>query len=122
MFLLHEEFQKPGIARIRIDRMSRHLYDLFMMTQAEIGEKVISEKALYEELVDYRRRYHKLNWVNYDSLKRTTIDFIPPDEILDHYKADYEIMQREMIYGPSPGFNDLIHFLRHFQSRLRMSL
>ena len=36
-FLLHEEFKKPSIEKVRAERMSRHLYDLEKIMDTDTG-------------------------------------------------------------------------------------
>jgi hypothetical protein len=40
LFLLHEEFHRPA-NKMRVDRLSRHLYDIYHLTKAGIAEKAI---------------------------------------------------------------------------------
>lgn len=40
IFLLHEEFQKP-IAKIRIDRLTRHLYDIEKLMDTDFAQKAL---------------------------------------------------------------------------------
>lgn len=51
VFLLHEEFQKPG-EEIRVDRMSRHLYDIEKMMSAGIAKKALERRDLYQDIVE----------------------------------------------------------------------
>lgn len=58
--------------------------------------------------------------MNYGSLKHPTIAFIPPADMLDAYRSDYNIMRKEMIYEDNPvEFDTLINRLEQFQRRLR---
>jgi hypothetical protein len=41
LFLLHEEFHRPS-EKMRIDRLSRHLYDIYHLTKAGIADRAIS--------------------------------------------------------------------------------
>ncbi|THU36887.1 hypothetical protein FAM09_18160 [Niastella caeni] len=50
---------------------------------------------------------------DYQTLKHATLSFIPPDEILDIYRQDYEHMQEQMIYGDTLTFDDLIDQLKN---------
>jgi hypothetical protein len=47
LFLLHEEFHRHS-DNIRVNRLSRHLYDVFHLTQSGVAEKAIRDKDLYE--------------------------------------------------------------------------
>ena len=38
LFLLHEEFHRPA-EKIRVNRLSRHIYDIYQLTQSGIASK-----------------------------------------------------------------------------------
>lgn len=50
VFLLHEEFRKN---KVRVERMSRHIYDLAMMLDSEnkIADRAIHNEALYKAVL-----------------------------------------------------------------------
>jgi hypothetical protein len=45
IFLLHEEFQRPA-EKMRVDRLSRHLYDVYKLSGKDFAEKALSNKQL----------------------------------------------------------------------------
>jgi hypothetical protein len=51
LFLLHEEFHKTQ-ENIRVDRLSRHLYDVYHLAKSEYADKALNDKSLYESIVD----------------------------------------------------------------------
>jgi predicted nucleotidyltransferase component of viral defense system len=105
--LLHEEFAKPQ-EFMRSERMSRHLYDLARIFDTDIAEKALSDKELYQGIVEHRRIFIGLKGFDYDTLAPQTIKIIPPDNIISLWKTDYETMRETMIYGESLSFNKLI--------------
>lgn len=54
VFLLHEEFAKPKDL-IRVERMSRHMYDIGQILKTPIAERAINDKVLYRQVVEHRR-------------------------------------------------------------------
>lgn len=52
IFLLHEEFQRPA-DKMRVDRLSRHLYDIYQLSSTEFARKAINDKELYETIVKH---------------------------------------------------------------------
>jgi len=42
---LHEEFHRPP-EKMRVDRLSRHLYDIYHLANAGIAKRAISNKGL----------------------------------------------------------------------------
>lgn len=120
IFLLHEEFLKPQKLGIRSNRMSRHLYDLSNMAGTEIEQSALADKALYNTLIKHRESYSRLSWVNYETLNPATISFVPPEDIIEIYRQDYQTMKQQMIYGDAPDFDIVIRNLKILQDNIRM--
>ena len=119
MFLLHEEFQKPDLTKMRSERMSRHLYDLERMMDKEPGTKALADEELYVTIIKHRSAYTKLPGIDYNTHEKETISFIPPSHIIEAYSKDYETMQAVMIYGEAPDFDGLIKRLNELLGRFR---
>lgn len=79
-FLLNEEFQKN---KPRSQRMSRHLYDLFMMMDTEFGKDAVSNIDMYEAIIAHRQSYYALKHVDYQKHQPSSIDFRPPQAVID---------------------------------------
>ena len=56
VFLLHEEFSKPK-EEIRVERMSRHMYDIVMMMGSDVALNTVRDKALYRRIIEHRKRF-----------------------------------------------------------------
>jgi len=104
--LLHEEFSKPS-EHVRIERMSRHIYDLARMTDTPIVENALKNKDLFQSIVAHRRMFTAMKGFDYDTLSPKTIKIIPPDRIISKWEDDYNKMQT-MIYGKTLLFNEII--------------
>jgi predicted nucleotidyltransferase component of viral defense system len=117
IFLLHEEFQRPK-EKIRVDRMSRHLYDIYQISKTDTTYKVLGDKDLYESIVKHRHRYTRVGGVDYNLHQPQSIDFLPSKELTPAWKADYAKMQEQMIHGDSPKYEDLINSLIELKEKL----
>ena len=115
-FLLHEIFHQKSLVS-KVDRMSRHLYDLEKMMNTQVETDALSDVGLYREIVEHRRRFVGLANFNYDSLWPKTLDFIPPAHLSAAWENDYRSMQSNMIPGESRPFNDLIERLTELNRR-----
>lgn len=116
-FLLCEEFQKE---HPRSMRMSRHLYDLEKLMDTEFGVQALEDKQLYDDIIEHRRTFYALRYVDYDKLKRNTIDFLPPLAVLNEWKNDYEQMTHDFIYGDHLSFEDLLKRIELLRERFRV--
>jgi hypothetical protein len=117
IFLLHEEFQRPQ-EKIRVDRLSRHLYDVYQLSKTNFAFNAINDKALYETIVEHRYTYTRFGGVNYNLHQPQTINPIPGLDLIDAWEADYKIMQQQMIYGDSPDFAEMIEAIKNFVAQI----
>ncbi len=119
LFLLHEEFHRPQ-EKMRVDRLSRHLYDVYQLTKAGIAEIAINDKILYETIVSHRYKFSHWGSMNYNNHNPKMLNPIPPPEIMDAWKDDYAKMLEDMIYEENkPTFADLIENLNGLKSKLQ---
>jgi hypothetical protein len=65
IFLLHEEFSKPK-EKIRVERLSRHLYDVYQLSQTKFADIALQDKELYETIVKHRLKFTKVGDVDYN--------------------------------------------------------
>lgn len=116
LFLLAEEFQKD---KPRSVRMSRHLYDLEKLMDTEYGREALADRTLYDAIVEHRRAYYALKYVNYDLHTPASINFMIPEQTIESWKADYSDMRRFFIYGQSLDFDALMQKMEELQERVR---
>lgn len=105
LFLLHEEFQKK---EPRVDRLSRHLYDIEKISQTEYADSAIADTALYHAIVEHRELFNRWSDVDYTTHFPPNLNPRPPKKLLPEWESDYATMQEEMIYGDSLPFYELI--------------
>ncbi len=117
VFLLHEEFQRPK-EKIRVDRLSRHLYDIYQISKTKYADNALQNKELYETIVKHRHSFTRLGGVDYNLHQPQTIDFAPPKELLPEWEEDYKIMQEQMIHGDSPMFSELMKSLSELKVKI----
>lgn len=118
LLLLHEKFLTGRAEGDAGQRQSRHLSDLLGMMKKGILEQVVDDAALYATLLHHRSHYVKLKDVDYASMQLRQLFFLPPYELLEEFRKDYEIMLEEMIYGDPPDFLTLLNALREINIQL----
>lgn len=117
VFLLHEEFQKPQ-DKIRVESLSRHLYDIEKLSQTEYADIALHDSELYDTIVRHRSKFTTISGINYAKHNPANIKFIPPEAIIKKWEADYEEMKGSMIYGQPLNFDELINRLTKLQKRI----
>jgi hypothetical protein len=121
IFLLHEEFQRKDISKIKVERKSRHYYDLYSMSKAGIFEHAIADEKLYEHIINHREKYNNISWVEYSQLAHKSVSFLPPIDFIQKFEEDYKKMKEEMIYGDNiPNFDQLLFHLKLIQGKIKL--
>ena len=118
VFLLHEELAKPK-GLIRVERMSRHMYDIGQILKTPIAERAINDKDLYRQVVEHRRIFIGLRGFDYDTLYPATLNIVTSYSIIEQWKTDYDNMRLYMIYGESMSFEELINNLKDLNDRVK---
>jgi hypothetical protein len=114
---LHEEFQLTP-EKIRVDRLSRHLYDIEKLMNSDFAEVAYRNYDLYSTIVEHRRTITPLRGIDYNNHHPSLIDPIPPNAIIAAWEEDYKFMQDHMIYGTSLPFPELISQLLKLKDRI----
>jgi len=107
IFLLHEEYQRP-IEKMRVERLSRHLYDIEKLSQTPYFQKALTNKELYNAIIAHRKIFSHLAGVDYTKHSPKYIQIIPPENLLLLWEKDYESMTNSMVYGKKLSFNELM--------------
>ncbi|OJV35916.1 MAG: hypothetical protein BGO29_07420 [Bacteroidales bacterium 36-12] len=115
--LLHEEFSNPR-KQIRVERMSRHIYDLARMIDTPIAENALKNKDLFQSIVAHRRMFIAMKDFDYDTLSPKTINIIPLESVIAKWEDDYNKMQT-MIYGKSMLFSDIIDKITDLNEKIK---
>ncbi len=117
LFLLHEEFHKP-LEKIRVDRLSRHLYDVHQLSKSKYL-LAVEDDELYKTIVEHRFNFTKVAGIDYNLLSPKTLDFIPVSEVLEAWERDYKKMREEMIYQPdAPTFDEILKQLKVIKNKI----
>lgn len=120
LFLLHEEFSKPTYD-IRVERMSRHLYDVFQMLKTDIPEEALNDDELYSSVVEHRRKFIGLKGFNYDTLYKKTLSIVPQSDIRTKWENDYKHTMLNMIIGDAPSFDEIMVALEALNRKINQT-
>ena len=115
-FLLCEEYQKD---EPRTHRMTRHFYDLEKLMQTPYADMALKDVALYHEIVEHRRKFYHVGYVDYDRDLPSNIQIVPSDNLMSSYETDYNEMRINFIYGKALEFGELMDRMSILQNRFR---
>lgn len=116
--ILHAEAHRPETKPLP-PRYSRHYYDVYMMQRdANVCDAIVENKALLEKVIDFKQRFYRLNWAQYEKALNGELVLVPTDGVsLKGLKSDYESMQN-MLFGAHPTFEEILEALSALQARL----
>jgi predicted nucleotidyltransferase component of viral defense system len=117
VFLLHEEFSQET-EKIRIDRLSRHLYDLEKLMDTEHGIEALKNIDLYNNIIAHREKFNPLRGLDYVNHIPSKISILPPQVVVKGYERDYEAMTSFMFYGEPLKFDHLMKRILELQTRI----
>ena len=118
VFLLHEEFTRPGGCS-RIDRHTRHMYDIVKMMDKQFATDAINNAVMYNEIIAHRKSFTAWTGLDYATHSPQTITFVPPLEVDAILRNDYEQMKYGFIYKDAPTYEHLIERLNTLQLTFR---
>jgi hypothetical protein len=119
VFLLHEEFSQAP-EKIRVHRLTRHLYDLEKLMDTEHGLEALKNKELYNNIIAHREKFNAIRGLDYANHTPDKISIIPPDTIIKQWEQDYQAMTQYMIYGNLLTFDKLIDRITELQKRINI--
>lgn len=118
IFLLHEEFQKDT-KFIRVERMSRHLYDLEKLMDTIHGTEALKDIELYNTIIAHRKNFNAIRGIDYAKHNPQLINILPPEATIKEWEKDYKTMQESMFYGATISFNKLMERITELNTRIK---
>jgi hypothetical protein len=116
--ILHAEAHRPSEKSLPA-RYSRHYYDVYMIQRnVEILQQILIDKDLLVRVVDFKHRFYRLNWAQYDKAINNQLILIPENPVtLKGLGDDYESM-KNMLFGEIPSFEEIIHSLKRLEQQI----
>ena len=72
------------------------------------------------DIVEHRRKFYHVGYVDYDKELPANIQIVPSDELMSAYEADYNEMKESFIYGQSLTFADMMKRIGALQEIFRV--
>jgi predicted nucleotidyltransferase component of viral defense system len=117
IFLLHETFQAETDGS-KIERKSRHLYDLEKLMDTEFASSALKDKVLYNTIVNHRMKLTPVRGIDYANHAPDKINPIPPDNIIGEWEKDYKVMQGSLLLNTSLPFGKIIERMHELKERI----
>lgn len=116
--ILHAEAHRPETKPLPA-RYSRHYYDVYMMQRnPDVMASIVENKALLQKVIDFKQRFYRLSWAQYDKALNGELVLVPTDSAtIAGLKNDYESM-KNMLFGEYPTFDEILEALTNLQVKL----
>ncbi len=114
--LLHADYHRP-LHKAATERVSRHFYDLYRLSQHEIGRQALAKLDLLERVVTHKRLFFASAWASYETATPGTFHLLPPEDRMPTLRNDYGQM-RAMIFGVYPSWDEILDGLRTLESQI----
>lgn len=99
------------------DRLSRHYYDVAMITQTERGRSALSDVELLESVRNHNLIAFRQAWKRFEEAVPGSLKLVPQTEIRQMIERDYGAMQG-MVLGEAPDFEWIMNQLRHAETAI----
>jgi len=114
--LLHAEHHRPT-QKVSMDRVSRHYYDLYRLSQHEISRQALTRLDLLDRVVTHKRLFFAAAWASYETARPGTFHLVPREDRLPALRKDYAEMQA-MIFGVYPSWEEVLGGLRMLEQQI----
>jgi len=114
--LLHAEYHR-SVDKAPADGMSRHFYDLYRLSQQEIGRQALERTDLLERVVTQKRLFFASAWAHYETAVPGNFHLVPPEKRSSSLRTDYSRM-REMIFGDAPPWEQIMKGLQELEEQI----
>lgn len=112
--LLHAEYHRP-VEKGSRERLTRHYCDLVKLWSSPIGKNALNQVELLQAVVRHKKLFFRSAWANYESAKPGSFRLLPKEVMLPRLRSDYSKMQKVMIFGESPSFDELQETLKEIE-------
>lgn len=113
--LIHAECHR-GPLKKNAERLSRHWYDLVMLSRHVSGRAAIGNRTLFEDVVRHKQVFFKAGYANYDACLERQLRLLPQGGALDELRVDYtKMIEAGLMYQAPPAFEEIVESIAELQ-------
>ena len=120
LIILHGQrswFKRRGALRGDGQRVSRHYYDVFRLSNSAISDDALAKHALAVDCARHARLFFNSPDLDLAHAVPGTLAIVPAEPMMDALRRDYEAM-KGMIFGAVPSFEDVVAAITEVQNRV----
>lgn len=116
--LMHVECHRRRL-RVGARSLSRHWYDVALLSTHAIGASALSDRELLADVVKHKKAFFNASYAHYDACLQGGLQLLPEDADLRALEADYAQMKDAgMFYEAPPPFSTIVEQLRSLQQQI----
>jgi len=102
-----------------INRLSRHWYDLVMLSRHTCGQQAIENRMLLTDVIKHKELFFNAAYANYGNCLSGGMRLLPNTELLAALRSDFEkMLDAGMLYEKPPSFDELIAELEMLENAI----
>lgn len=115
--LIHAECHREK-TKANAERLSRHWYDLYQLSQSQIGSSALADLDLLDDVVKQKTVLYPSGWANYDACLGG-IRLAPNEATAKALGEDFEQMKASgMFWEDPPSFSEILEELSELESTI----
>jgi len=118
--ILHAEAHRPK-EKLFTKNYSRHYADTVALADHEGGKRALQDSGLRARVVAFKEAFYRNSWTNFATAIPGTFKLLPAPDHVGTLERDYERMRREMYYGPSLEWAEILEKLHILKSEIDRS-
>lgn len=115
--LIHVECNRKRLIQSP-ERLSRHWYDLFMLSKSWVGEEAFIQRNILQNVIQHKTALFNASYAHYDRCLNGNFRLIPDEPEQKHLEKDYRQMRKAgMFLKTPPEFDQMIQSLHQLELR-----
>lgn len=115
--LIHVECNRKRLIQSP-ERLSRHWYDLFMLSKSWVGEEAFIQRKILYSVVQHKTALFNVSYAHYDRCLNGNFRLIPDEPDRKRLEKDYRQMREAgMFLKKPPEFDEIIQSLHQLELR-----
>jgi len=115
--ILHQEANRLKNSPIP-ERYSRHYYDMYKMSCSICKSNAFEQKALLDEVAEFKNKFYYRGWARYDEAKIGTLKLMPPAHAIEYLEKDYKKMQNMLFGAEKPTFSEIMDEIEKLEAEI----
>lgn len=105
------------------DRLSRHWYDMAVLSDSWVTDKAVADQALMEQIVRHNIAFYHASYTHYDDCLSGNFRLLPDKAYLSRLKQDYTSMINAGMFETEPlTFDNLLSKIEGLEQTINQSI